>query len=130
MEPNPYESSQSVPAGSSPGKLQLWLHLGKFERVVLVGLGVFILAATVHRCQFYFTALGSYTQSPLIAIELIGVLACLLVIPILVIRFVYLAWCGRLTAAILSLGLSLLAMVVIFAAMIIDPFLEEVIASA
>ncbi len=62
----------------------------------------------------------------LIAVEAFGMLGCLLVIPILFIRSVYLFSCQRFTAAIVALFLSCLAFAVFGAVMVIDPCLISI----
>jgi hypothetical protein len=119
MEPqNPYQASSNVveakrsePEGS--GRWFGWLEIG-----VAFGLAILMLAGMGHRCQLH--DVNAYTTSPLIAIEILGILAVLALIPVLLARFLYCAIRRRFKTAIVTALLAIASVGVIVAMMLID----------
>jgi hypothetical protein len=127
MDVNPYQSPEA------PGFVRLrdrWRArwpVPKFESAVLCGLVVFLSAAIAHRCQVPFDPdaatevnIKAYTGSPLIAVEVVGVLASLAIIPVLVVRSIYLFWQKRILAAVTAISLCPVTFGALLLAMWID----------
>jgi hypothetical protein len=101
----------------------LWPNLGGFERAALFGLGLLVFAATAHRCQFHFITesnVAFYTRSPLLAIEMFGTLGSLLMIPLFVIRALYLFSRQQMMPAVVALLVGFAAFVAFAAVFLID----------
>jgi FtsH-binding integral membrane protein len=116
---NPYETPQETEDGAvAPDEASRRRLLGVYEIVVLGLLGVLLAAALLHRLQ-----LGNreaYVTSPLIAVEVLGVLVAFVVAFITFLRAVHFLFKRRFANAALSLFLAVLAVVVSLAAMMID----------
>src|SRR5262245_24106903 len=92
MEPNPYQSPTAAQFRWAQARAMLDA-VSRFELVVLGGLILFLMASIGHRCQLIGindANVTIYTRSPLIAVEAIGMLGSLAIIPVLLLRSIYL----------------------------------------
>src|SRR4029079_2190277 len=97
MDLNPYQSPQFAQSRRAE-ETQSRLPVDNFEIVIVVSLIVIILAAIDHRYQLpdptdnnaASAGLDAYKQSPLIAVEMLGMIWCMMVPPMLVMHAVYL----------------------------------------
>ena len=119
---NPYESPETTSAKSpettTASKID-WRGLFRpFEILVCCGIVILLCVATVHR--FQFGNFDAYRSSPLVAVEVLGVLGAFGLVPVLLIRSLFLACHGRISGAILNVLLCLLACGAALLAMWID----------
>src|SRR5262245_29231948 len=112
MEQNPYQSPESPGFVRLRDRWRVRWPVSRFELAVHCGLVVFLVAAIAHRCQLPFlddhateASIKAYTGSPLIALEVVGVLGALASIPVLIVRSIYLFWQKRFFAAVTALVL-------------------------
>lgn len=115
---NPYQASSKVVEAKrsepeSSGRWFGWLEIG-----VACGLAILMLAGVGHRCQLH--DVNAYTKSPLIAIEILGILATTAMIPVLLGRFLYCAIRRRFKTAIVAALLAIASVGVIVAVIFID----------
>jgi hypothetical protein len=81
-------------------------------------LGALVLAATIHRLQL--GNLDAYRTSPLIFIEVVGVLAAFGIVPLAFVRALYLIAAARPLAAVFNGAICLLALAAVGVAFWID----------
>jgi len=117
MDENPYESPRES-AGAEKTLAKPRKLLRPFEIAALVSLCVLVLAATAHRSQI--GNLDSYRRSPLIAVEVIGVLTALTMATLAILRSCYLAFHRRWKGTVLNVLISGLAIGAIYLALWID----------
>jgi hypothetical protein len=118
MNHNPYRSPATLRTEQRSFR---WRTLiGRIEIAICAEFAVLILAAIAHRLQLNMENVEAYTRSPLIFVEVLGVLGAFGIIPIALIRCIYLMAHQRGGAAIVDLLLCPLAFGSILAAMAID----------
>jgi hypothetical protein len=112
MKPNPYQSPDAPGFVRLRERLSASCPLSRFELAVCCGLAAFLAAAITHRCQLPLIIddatemdIRAYTSSPLIAVEVVGVLGTLGIIPVLMLRSVYLVYRKRIVAGMAALVL-------------------------
>ena len=127
MEANPYESPVGTGLEHPRSQRKDRRAISLFEVVIVFGLFLFLIAAIAHRCQLPYDPdaatevnIKAYTGSPLIAVEVVGVLASLAIIPVLVVRSIYLFWQKRTLAAVIAISLCPVSFGALLLAMWID----------
>ena len=73
---------------------------GPFETIALIELFLLSLAVVLHSLQL--DDLTTYRQSPLIVIEVLGLLGAFFLVPVCLIRAIYLLFCCQLLRAIVN----------------------------
>lgn len=114
MNPNPYQSPMP-----SQGKKLTWRGaFGPIELIALCACAVTVLGAGGHR--LLLSDPDAYRSSPLIALEIVGVLILLAIIPFAFFRAVILFCKGRPAGAAVNVLACVLAIVAIAASFWID----------